>query len=467
MLPAALTFAIAIEAALLAGATAWFGDPGRALVPLVPLVLALWIAALLLRLCEEVAWLRRLDRVVLIGGILVTALLFIRPHVFGDIAAGNWGWVSAFNDITNIYAEQPHTDVGMLFLSILVWLMAERMVRNAGDYEQRRASFLRLFVVLVVAILVGVWSANGNDRLSIALALMLPLYAVCGLLMMGQVRLSDIRARMQRACMADRRALRIWNLTALGLIVATVGLLFAAVALFYGDAYLQALQTLSGVWNTLLDIVALLLAWLTAPFVLLLTNLFGPRKTPTRSPGGGGGGGIQPPPLGDAVNHAIYSGILIAVILIVALFLLLRVRWQRGDPFEEDYEEFREALPSRERLRGSRRALVGIVGDPAPPGSVRAVYRDVLRRGEQVGLGREDDETATEYAARLAPLLEIAEGDASVPAAAEDLTRSYEAERYGAATPTPERVTRARSAAQRIIAILNGVKKPKGGRADD
>lgn len=484
MLPSSIAVAIASEAVLLAAATAWFGDPGRALVPLAPLVLILVLAAVVLRLCDSVARLRALYRPVLIAGIIGTSLVLIHARVFPALAANDWSWLASFANITNVYAEQPHTELGLIALSVVLWLFAERIVQNAGEYEQRRNAFLRLFAVMVGAVIVGIWSAQGNGQLSVALALLLPGYVLCGLLMMGQVRLAEIRARMMRAGNADRRSLGIWHLVTAGLIAVTLLLVFVATGIFYGGAYSNAITAFADALGAIIDLVALVFGVLTAPFVALLSNLFVPRASsstsplqtcrllPTITPQPTTGGpvptpipqgnnthctptGQQPTFLSAATNHEIYAAILFIVLVGVALFLLLRRLWQRDEQPPEEYEEFREALTRREKLAAPRPAPT-LVAEPVPAGSVRAVYRDFLQRGAQIGLAREADETPAEYAARVQPLLKMLADD---PPAREvtALTDAYEEERYGAVAPTPGRLAQAQAALKRIAATLGNM----------
>jgi hypothetical protein len=488
-LPSSVAVAIAIEAVLLSAATAWFGDPGRALVPLAPLIVILMLGAILLRLCDTIAWLRPLYRPVLLAGIIITALALIHARIFPALAVNDWSWLASFANITDVYAEQPHTELGLIALSVALWLFAERQMQNAGEYEQRRAAFLRLFAVMVGAVLVGIWSAHGNDRLSIDLALLLPVYVLCGLVMMAQVRLAEMRARLMRGGNADRRSLRIWHLATAGFIGATLLLVFIGTAIFFRGAYADALAALGDVVTTLLDIAALVLGILTLPFVLLLSNFVGPLKPPSQTGNGGtclsgtpapsvtpvpsatlipnGGAACaqkgQPPPLSAATTHEIYAIILVAVLASVAVFLLLRALWQRKERPPEEYEEFREALNVRARLPTPRAALVHAI-EPPPPGSVRAIYRDFLQRGARVGLAREADETPAEYAARIEPVLEMADVDPPVVAVM-DLTDAYEEERYGAVAPTPSRLAQAQEAFKRIAASLGNLvrAKPPGG----
>lgn len=484
MLPSSIAVAIAIEAVLLAAATAWFGQPGRALVPLAPLIAVLMLGAVVLRLCDTVAWLRQFYRPILIAGIISTSLVLIHARIFPTLAASDWSWLASFANITDVYAEQPHTELGLIALSVVLWLFAERIVQNAGEYEQRRNAFLRLFAVMVGAVIVGIWSAQGNGQLSVDLALLLPAYVLCGLLMMGQVRLAEIRARMMRAGNADRRSLGIWHLVTGGLIAVTLLLVFIATGIFYGGAYSNAINAFADVLGSIIDLVALVFGVLTAPFVALLSNLFVPRASssssplqtcrllPTLTPQPSTGGpvptpipqgtntsctptGQQPTFLSTAVDHEIFAIVLFVVLVGVALFLLLCKLWQREEQSPEEYEEFREALTSREKLPMPRPALAP-VAEPVPAGSVREVYRDFLQRGAQIGLAREADETPAEYAARVQPMLKMLADD---PPAREvtALTAAYEEERYGAVAPTPGRLAQAQAALKRIAATLGNV----------
>src|SRR6185437_1644578 len=219
--------ALASEGVMLAAATAWFGDPSRALLPLPALIVTFFVAALVMRLSDDNAALQPLSRSVLVLGIISTALVLIRLYVFPTLPGNDWSWLASFSNLASLTAEQPHAELGMMLVSAITWLIGERLARNAGDYEARRGAFIGFFILLVVAIILGVGAVRGTNLLATRLALFLPLYTFFGLLMMAQVRLAEVRSHMGRGGVEAHRALRVWR-------VMTGGLVLAAVALVLG-----------------------------------------------------------------------------------------------------------------------------------------------------------------------------------------------------------------------------------------
>src|SRR5262249_43214462 len=127
----------------------------------------------------------------------------------------------------------------------------------------------------------------------------------------------------------------------------------------------------------------------------------------------------------------------------------------------ESADEEREALAGGslflQQLRDlftQRRRRPVVAEEVLAAGSVRVVYRDVLRAASEGGLPRAAAETPDEYAARLAgtaPLI----GDAA--GAAQDLavlSAAYDDARYGEQEPDLAARARLRARARRLIARL-------------
>ena len=150
-------------------ATAW--------LPFVPLVLTLFVAALVMRFPTSIPALRGAETPFFVAGIVVTALVLIRLFAVSGLALDDWSWLASFAHIADPTAEQPHTEIGMIGISFLAWSIGLRLARHGGDYEKRRAAFLGFFVLLIVAVILTLFVAGaGRAVLSSALAVMLPVY---------------------------------------------------------------------------------------------------------------------------------------------------------------------------------------------------------------------------------------------------------------------------------------------------
>ncbi|HEX6123088.1 MAG TPA: DUF4129 domain-containing protein, partial [Ktedonobacterales bacterium] len=151
----------------------------------------------------------------------------------------------------------------------------------------------------------------------------------------------------------------------------------------------------------------------------------------------------------------------VIVVILLALGRLLARQWlQAADhvPGEE-----REALDGgallRQQLRdlfGRRRAGAGgAPGAALARGGVRWLFREVLRAGAAAGVARRGDETADEYARRLAGLPGTPTAPAPDPADLSALAQAYDEARYDAhEAPSEERSQLGRLASQ-VAARLN------------
>ncbi len=449
--------ALVITAVLQTMVAVWFGAARPALLPFGTVLLTLAIAAFALRLCDAIQPLQARMGLVHGVGIIITALVLIHAQVFPGFGWDDWRWLASFQDIANLTAERPHAELGLILLSVIIWDLGSRITHNAGDYERRRGAFLGHFVVLVLTVIVAAWLAGGVRSLAPSLALILPLYTLAGLLMMAQVRLSEVRARMQRAARQDRRLLRVWRLTTAGLALGMVLIVAVVGAIFYGDTYYQALVTLVAAWNSVLAFLAPILTVLSLPLFWLIALFIRPRSsssststTPTSHPPAIS---TSSPPLAQSTVHLVYSGVLLVLLGLVALFVFLRTQRNMGLASTDSYDEVRETLPATRLVRPPRPAAIAPLAETPPPGSVRAVYRDFLRQGAQSALPRQTEETPAEYAARLQLQL-VADPVPDAVAAMQGLTRAYEDERYGAIAPTPQRFALAQAALQRIKTAL-------------
>ena len=441
---------LSVETVLRVMATDWFGEPDRALVPLGVLWLALLAATLVARVCIVVPALRAPARAIFALGAVVTALILIRVQVFPTVAAGDWRWLSSFGDLTSLVAERPHAEIGLLVLSVLLWVLGDNVARNAGELDQRRANFLGFFWAMVGSIALSLFAAQGVGELDLFIALALPFYVVCGLLMLAQVRLAEMRVRTARTGVAMQRARWVWRAVTVGLTFTSLFFVFVSAALFYGDAYRQLFAVIGVIWDGLITVVALVIGLLATPFFLVTGFLRNNQTTaPSTTPKP-----VSPPttetPLSPATVHQIYGIVLIVVMVVIALVVLYRnLRTLRKGNDSAVYTETRERLAPEQVARVARSATT----DPtAPPsaGSVRAIYRTLLRRMTKAGLTRDPDETPAEYAARLSPHLGGAPTDDAIVALG-DLTTAYHDERYGGVAPTPSLFARAQAALRRLL----------------
>ena len=179
-----------------------------------------------------------------------------------------------------------------------------------------------------------------------------------------------------------------------------------------------------------------------------------------------------PPPRPSATHHgatalppllteALTSVVVVAIALVVLLILsrtISRIGLPRHEP---SFEEERASVWSRDEARAGWRALLGALGarlrrparrrdddERGAPRTIRAAYRQLLRRGATLGLPRAAAETPQEYLGRLRHRPIPDERDAAL------LTAAYMCARYGASAAPPDDVEQALRAWARLDRLL-------------
>ncbi|HEX6816737.1 MAG TPA: DUF4129 domain-containing protein, partial [Ktedonobacterales bacterium] len=166
------------------------------------------------------------------------------------------------------------------------------------------------------------------------------------------------------------------------------------------------------------------------------------------------------PPAATPVSHTEITVLTIAalvVLLLIAIFWLRRLFAVRRDATPEAVVEERESLNGRSLFLAQLRGLFArSPGEPKPveenlpAGSIRALYREVLRAAARRGLGRQPEETADEFGARLA------RGFAG-GVEREDVARlgeAYDAARYGEHDESRGLRRELQERAKRVLAAL-------------
>ncbi len=465
----AFAAALAYSSLLVAGAVAWFGDPNRALLPLLPLFGIILAAAICLRVADQGRFSERAMQTVAIVGASLTALVLIRWRVYPTLAPGDFSWLVGLTQILDIYDERPHAILGMILISAIVWTLGIGLARNAGDYESRRQQFTGSFIMQLVALAIAAGVAINRDRLNQILGLYVPTYAVFGLITLAQVRLSEVRQRLTQAG-ANRRTFLMWRIVSSSIALGSVVIVYVAAAFYNTDSYAGPLSILDALWVGLTDLLIAILGFFFTPIIGFLTGLLqqffalGASQQrvklicPTPSPGSSAQSCHPPLQLptstvglpSDAQIHTVYLVVIIVAMCIGAILLLAALRRRLVGTESVAIDESREMIsPSERRIDRHAVAVVPDSNDPPPAGSVRAIYRDLLRAGQSVGYERQRDETPAEYERRLTA--------AGVPAAdIALLTATYAEERYGGVAPTGTRVQRALTELRTVIAHWRG-----------
>ncbi len=147
-----------------------------------------------------------------------------------------------------------------------------------------------------------------------------------------------------------------------------------------------------------------------------------------------------------------------------------RLRGQLRFAAAPGIDEERESLDARGLFGAQVRALLSGLrphrvaqDEPLPPGSVRAIYRDLLRAAAARGIARRSDETPDEFAKRLG---QEASPTLSVPELRTDLTalsEAYDAARYAEREPGDSNRAHLRARARHVIGQLQSPARRREG----
>lgn len=379
--------------------------------------------------------------------------------------------VGALGGLFDAALHHPDTTGGPLLATILLSLLAWRRGLTYGSSTDPfeadalrwvlRVAFGLLAATVLVAALIP--TADGARALASARAAV-PLGVVGGLLAVAAGQLEDARqqARRQHGRAPGRGA---WFAFAGGaaLLVLLVGVLVGGVfghevwRLLYAPVVLGLRGLGTVVADVLVGIAFVLYFIIVYPFIWLVMLLAGhakpgqkqPAQPPVKPPDFSQ---FQKPVAGNPPPELqIALGAIVAVVAVAVL--LAALRRYRGARRDDDSEEQRESLWSRDllldqlrnafRRRQATKAAAGMVALTDSPASVREAFLYLSVLAEREGAGRRDAESASDFARRL---------DALWPDAAEpvdDLTARYLRVRYGERPDAPEREP-ARAAWRRI-----------------
>ena len=341
-----------------------------------------------------------------------------------------------------------------------------------------RSFKLGLAVVLLAVACAALIHNPQQGPLLGALALMLPVEVYVGLVASALARIHRERLRNDVVVAAGTEG--SWLGMALGLSgVLVCATLILSLVINYGSvgALLSYLGPVGGAINAIVsavtNLIGLLLYLLLNPVVQGLKGKAGqpsatpPQGVPTCPPGTPAAQCIHAhntvPP--EWLHAAVLVAQVLVVLMVIAVALWLLRRLIAGRrlfaPPMGAVEEERESLDASSLLGAQLRALLAglrrppSAPDPLTPGTVRYLYRDVLRAAARAGVGRAAAETPDEFAARTAWSAPPANG--ATPPAEPDITalsEAYDAARYAEREPEQPALGALRATARRITDML-------------
>lgn len=446
-----------------------------------------WYAALTLALGWAFGrWLHRYGAVralaLSVPAIFLVWLVLVRisPAGYGAVPGGPFdgAWIAAlFGDLTN-GAQNLARLCGLLALAVYLWYRGILVgVQPLGlDDVLRHFKIGMVVIIACAALLVSAPPAVRPPAVG-AFTLLLPAEVFCGLVASALARLA---LHQPGGLGAARRQPWLSGAVLLAGGIVGVALLFG---LIFNAGSLSALLTHLGPVGVALDAAA---RWLTNALAQLLGLLFdapvralktlGAHAPPTSAPkspstahctGSNCAQPAGPPPAVLIIGSVLFYALVLAAIVALCVYLYRLVgRWIAHRPrlASDDLTEERESLDGRALFRRQLRDLFArrrrarpilAVEERLEAGSVRALYRDVLRTAARRGLPRLAAETPDEYAVRLSTAGPLAGDPAGPPSDLAALSAAYDDARYGEReADAPTRAT-LRERARRLVARLS------------
>lgn len=416
---------------------------------------------------------------VILGYALTFALtLWLSPAAYGGLALPDAAATLA-NDLATTDGRF-NALLGLLLVLGYLWWRG----LDLGRKDLERIAISRRFVLGLAAIILAIVAAatsvpQARAGLETMFALALPAEVFFGLFASALAHALDVelenRGRRGRSAATTGQGFsRPWILTTVSIsgsvvVLALIASLFVSLRGF--GALFALLAPVGDLINGIIGAVTYAIAYvLYLVFNNLLmsiqqkasdVNITLPKLNQTCSktshtgicaPPGTNGSGI--PSAWLTLGHWVIFALIVIVVVIALVAMLRRFnRVSRPQTFDEE----RSALDARALLGQQLRDLfrrnrpASAPDETLLPGSVRALYRDLLRATRTAGYPRQPEETPREYALRLAQL-----AGTDLPATAlDELTRAYYPSRYAAANEQTIRPSEASPAVRDAFAEVS------------
>ncbi|HEV2457536.1 MAG TPA: DUF4129 domain-containing protein, partial [Ktedonobacterales bacterium] len=373
-----------------------------------------------------------------------------------------------------------YATLGLVALTLYIWWRGYTNGHRSptGDLLMRRFTFG--MVAIVVSIASAATFPQTQRQLAIgALAIILPVEVYCVLVAMAIARISQERMRRGSAGsteVAERR----WLGTALALAALVVGASLAVSIVINYDSVGALLAQLGPVGAALDTAARWVIEAIAQILFFLLNGIISGLKGRASAPHVSAPQGarcvptaqhpcrkLPPPVLPPEWAHAVTIAVQIIVtlaVLAIVIWVLRSIMARRRDPSPAapGVDEERESLVASTLFRSQLRALLDRLRgrdqrpseDTLTPGTVRYLYRQVLRAAAGRDLARMSAETPDEYAARLARTGPLAVGDQGEHQDLAALTGAYGQARYGDREPEAAEQAGVRQAAERVMRRL-------------
>ena len=399
-------------------------------------------------------------------GVLYLLALCVSPAAFGGGDAGflNLSWIGP--QAIAAFDRPGFTTNLLLLFGLLAFLWWRGIVIAAG--APATSVVLRRFGISLGLLLLAVIGLNAvqpavSDPYGAALTLLVIGDVFCGLLSAAMSHL-DVQRRDSSAA-GEKNDTRWIGIALLVDVVVVLVALFASLIVNF-ESFLSLLgylgpvgQVIGTVLSWLVGILVRVLDWLLTPILSLFISssqrarLLSPPRAPFRCMTvlvhgkpvlKCGNPQATTSPLFTWLVRFGVALVVLVVLALVGLILYLAVRRVLARPAQSEdnaMADEREALDGRTLFAAQLRSLFGRRrrGAPAPDplqrGTVRYMYRDVLRAAASRGLGRASTETPAEYAQRLSGTPPLAVSSSSETSDLLALSDAYDDARYADREP--------------------------------
>lgn len=384
----------------------------------------------------------------LFAGLVVgaVALLFavrVSPGAYGGIVEGplDTQWIGALvQDVLTVSSRLE----ALVLLPMVVILIGWRGLvigRSTPEFDDVLDRFKVSVVVLVLAAVVSVAiGAHVRSQLAGPLLLILPVTIFAGLLAAALSRAAmdrdDLKGPDARSAGESR-----WLAMAivLSLLVVLTTLVLGSILSFgsVGGALAQAGpigQAIDTALNWIAGGIVAVMTLIFNAFFALLAPIFKLNLQPLPpSP-------VAVSPIPGATAQVHHSEVTIISLIVLVVLLLLGLNWLRRLFVNRQAAQTDAIVEERESLNGGSLFMAQLRGlfarkqrqpkeieEALPAGSIRALYRDLLRAAARRGVGRATAETADEFGARLSRSF----AGSVLPEDVATLGEAYDAARYG------------------------------------
>lgn len=412
---------------------------------------------LMVRWTVDRAWSLSCVRMVVAGVGLAAGLAAVKMTFYSAYAVWDLRWIgvllrAAHDALPNVVPAVT----GALAAALLWWRGVVLGEREFSYFEVDRAFRRGVGWTVLFTIFFVIYGGSRGFAATAASPAYLLVFFSLSLIMLALTRALAIWQENQADDAQALAANRHWLLLLIGvvgLIISGAVVLSGAVSIQFRPVVLRWLRLLEPVVEAIFLALFAVAIVIAKAIILVLSHL--PRRI----------GRVEPPPglqqplsalLRQLPPHVVGGarwGMVVFVVVLLMVLVALAVIRARRRPRRVDEDERESVWSTQSLLAGigqawrnlwARRRGERPVQEVPSVASIRAIYRELLRIGRDIGAPRSRSETPYEYRPRLSDRLPQVAADVSA------LTEAYVRVRYSPAEPSEEDIERAQTTLKRI-----------------